>query len=32
LIGEVPIGPDGRQSEVIEGIPFVSTPVFPSAR
>jgi len=32
LIGEVPIGPDGRESEVIEGIPFVSTPVFPSPR
>ena len=28
LIGDVPIGPDGRQSELIEGVPFVETPVF----
>jgi taurine dioxygenase len=28
LIGEVPVGPDGRESELIEGVPFVSTPVF----
>jgi alpha-ketoglutarate-dependent taurine dioxygenase len=28
LIGEVPVGPDGRQSELVEGVPFVSTPVF----
>jgi taurine dioxygenase len=28
LIGETPVGPDGRPSELIEGVPFVSTPVF----
>jgi len=28
LIGEVPVGPDGRESELIEGAPFVSTPTF----
>jgi alpha-ketoglutarate-dependent sulfate ester dioxygenase len=28
LIGEVPVGPDGRQSQLVEGVPFVSTPVF----
>jgi taurine dioxygenase len=28
LIGEVPVGPDGRESELIEGVPFVQTPVF----
>jgi alpha-ketoglutarate-dependent sulfate ester dioxygenase len=28
LIGEVPVGPDGRESELIEGVPFVETPVF----
>jgi taurine dioxygenase len=28
LIGEVPVGPDGRASELVEGVPFVSTPVF----
>ena len=28
LIGEVPIGPDGRESELVEGVPFVSTPLF----
>jgi alpha-ketoglutarate-dependent taurine dioxygenase len=31
LIGEVPVGPDGRESKLIEGVPFVSTPVFGSA-
>jgi len=28
LIGEVPIGPDGRESELIEGVPFRGAPVF----
>lgn len=28
LIGEVPVGPDGRESELIEGKPFRSLPVF----
>jgi taurine dioxygenase len=28
LIGDVPVGPDGRKSELVEGVPFVSTPVF----
>jgi alpha-ketoglutarate-dependent sulfate ester dioxygenase len=28
LIGEIPVGPDGRQSELVEGVPFVETPVF----
>ena len=28
LIGEVPVGPDGRDSRLIEGVPFVSTPLF----
>ena len=28
LVGEVPVGPDGRESELVEGVPFVSTPVF----
>jgi alpha-ketoglutarate-dependent sulfate ester dioxygenase len=28
LIGDVPVGPEGRQSELVEGVPFVSTPVF----
>jgi taurine dioxygenase len=28
LIGEVPVGPDGRESDLIDGVPFVSTPVF----
>jgi taurine dioxygenase len=28
LIGEVPVGPDGRESELIEGEPFRSLPVF----
>jgi taurine dioxygenase len=33
LIGDVPIGPDGRPSELIEGIPFESAPIFdPSER
>jgi alpha-ketoglutarate-dependent sulfate ester dioxygenase len=31
LIGEVPVGPDGRESELVEGMPFVSTPVFAAA-
>ncbi len=28
LIGEVPVGPDGQESELIEGEPFRSVPVF----
>jgi taurine dioxygenase len=33
LIGEVPVGPDGRPSKLIEGIPFESAPIFdPSER
>ena len=28
LIGEVPVGPDGTESQLIEGVPFVATPVF----
>jgi taurine dioxygenase len=28
LIGEVPVGPDGRESDLVEGSRFVSTPVF----
>lgn len=31
LIGEVPVGPDGRESELIEGARFASEPVFASA-
>ncbi len=31
LIGEVPVGPDGRESELIEGARFASEPVFTSA-
>jgi taurine dioxygenase len=31
LIGEIPVGPDGRESELIEGVPFVETPVFAAA-
>jgi taurine dioxygenase len=31
LIGEVPVGPDGRESELIEGMPFRSAPVFGAA-
>ena len=31
LIGEVPVGPDGRESDLIEGTRFVSKPVFASA-
>jgi len=31
LIGEVPVGPDGRESELVEGVPFVQTPVFEPA-
>jgi len=28
LIGEVPVGVDGRESELIEGVPFEAAPVF----
>jgi taurine dioxygenase len=28
LIGDIPVGPDGRQSELVEGVPFSETPVF----
>ena len=28
LIGETPVGPDGRESQLIEGVPFRSAPVF----
>jgi alpha-ketoglutarate-dependent sulfate ester dioxygenase len=28
LIGEIPVGPDGRGSELVQGAPFVETPVF----
>jgi alpha-ketoglutarate-dependent taurine dioxygenase len=28
LIGDVPVGPDGRESELVEGVPFRSAPVF----
>jgi alpha-ketoglutarate-dependent taurine dioxygenase len=28
LVGPVPVGPDGRESDLIEGSRFVSTPVF----
>jgi taurine dioxygenase len=31
LIGEVPVGPDGRESDLIEGTRFVSRPVFAAA-
>jgi alpha-ketoglutarate-dependent sulfate ester dioxygenase len=31
LIGEIPVGPDGRESELIEGVPFESSRVFVSA-
>jgi alkyl sulfatase len=31
LIGEVPVGPDGRESDLVEGTRFASTPVFASA-
>lgn len=31
LIGDVPVGPDGRESELVEGVPFVATPVFAAA-
>jgi alpha-ketoglutarate-dependent sulfate ester dioxygenase len=30
LIGEIPVGPDSRESELIEGTRFVSQPVFAS--
>jgi taurine dioxygenase len=28
LIGDVPVGPDGRSSELIAGVPFRATPLF----
>jgi alpha-ketoglutarate-dependent taurine dioxygenase len=28
LIGEIPVGPDGRESDLIEGVPFARSPVF----
>jgi taurine dioxygenase len=28
LIGEIPVGPDGRASDLVEGVPFRSAPVF----
>jgi taurine dioxygenase len=28
LIGEIPVGPDGQESELVEGVPFRSAPVF----
>jgi alkyl sulfatase len=28
LIGDVPVGPDGHESELVEGVPFRSAPVF----
>jgi alpha-ketoglutarate-dependent sulfate ester dioxygenase len=31
LIGEIPVGPDGRESDLLEGTRFVSKPVFASA-
>jgi hypothetical protein len=31
LIGEIPVGPDGRESDLIEGVPFVETPLFAPA-
>jgi taurine dioxygenase len=31
LIGTVPVGPDGRESTLIEGTKFVSTPLFATA-
>jgi taurine dioxygenase len=31
LIGEIPIGPDGRPSDLIAGEPFQSTPIFEPA-
>ena len=32
LVGEVPVGPDGRESELVEGVPFQSRALFaPSA-
>jgi alpha-ketoglutarate-dependent sulfate ester dioxygenase len=31
LIGEIPVGPDGRESDLIEGTKFVSKPVFAAA-
>ena len=31
LIGEVPVGPDGLESERVEGEPFQSLPVFRDA-
>jgi len=31
LIGDVPVGPDGAPSELVEGVPFVEVPVFASS-
>lgn len=31
LIGEIPVGPDGRESDLVAGNRFVSTPVFAAA-
>jgi alpha-ketoglutarate-dependent sulfate ester dioxygenase len=31
LIGDVPVGPDGRSSQLVEGIPFRSAPIFSPA-
>ena len=28
LIGDVPVGPDGRESDLVEGEPFRATPIF----
>lgn len=28
LIGEVPVGVDGRTSELVEGVPFEAAPIF----
>jgi alpha-ketoglutarate-dependent sulfate ester dioxygenase len=28
IIGEIPVGPDGLESDLIEGIRFVAAPVF----
>jgi alpha-ketoglutarate-dependent sulfate ester dioxygenase len=31
LIGEVPFGVDGRESELVDGVPFKTAPLFPAA-
>ena len=31
LIGDIPVGPDGRESELVEGVPFTSLPIFATA-